>query len=29
MATKPLQCADEATLDDLRWADGIAWGTPT
>jgi NAD(P)H dehydrogenase (quinone) len=19
----------EATLDDLRWADGIAWGTPT
>ena len=20
---------DEATLDDLRWADGIAWGTPT
>ncbi len=27
---KPLQrCVDEATLDDLRWADGIAWGTPT
>jgi NAD(P)H dehydrogenase (quinone) len=20
---------DEATVDDLRWADGIAWGTPT
>ena len=20
---------DDATLDDLRWADGIAWGTPT
>jgi NAD(P)H dehydrogenase (quinone) len=20
---------EEATLDDLRWADGIAWGTPT
>jgi NAD(P)H dehydrogenase (quinone) len=20
---------DEATHDDLRWADGIAWGTPT
>lgn len=20
---------DQATLDDLRWADGIAWGTPT
>jgi NAD(P)H dehydrogenase (quinone) len=20
---------DEATIDDLRWADGIAWGTPT
>jgi NAD(P)H dehydrogenase (quinone) len=20
---------DEATMDDLRWADGIAWGTPT
>ena len=20
---------DEATLDDLRWSDGIAWGTPT
>jgi NAD(P)H dehydrogenase (quinone) len=20
---------DPATLDDLRWADGIAWGTPT
>jgi NAD(P)H dehydrogenase (quinone) len=19
----------EATLDDLRWADGVAWGTPT
>jgi NAD(P)H dehydrogenase (quinone) len=27
---KPLQRAvDEATHDDLRWADGIAWGTPT
>jgi NAD(P)H dehydrogenase (quinone) len=27
---KPLQRpVDEATLDDLRWADGIAWGTPT
>src|ERR687894_1881275 len=27
---KPLQGrVDEATLDDLRWADGIAWGTPT
>jgi NAD(P)H dehydrogenase (quinone) len=26
----PVQSAlDEATLDDLRWADGIAWGTPT
>jgi NAD(P)H dehydrogenase (quinone) len=21
--------ADEVTLDDLRWADAIAWGTPT
>jgi NAD(P)H dehydrogenase (quinone) len=21
--------ADDATIDDLRWADGIAWGTPT
>lgn len=21
--------ADRATLNDLRWADGIAWGTPT
>jgi len=20
---------DEATIDDVRWADGIAWGTPT
>jgi NAD(P)H dehydrogenase (quinone) len=20
---------EEATVDDLRWADGIAWGTPT
>src|SRR5919202_5808795 len=20
---------DEATPDDLRWADGVAWGTPT
>ena len=20
---------EDATLDDLRWADGIAWGTPT
>ena len=20
---------EEATLDDLRWADGIVWGTPT
>jgi NAD(P)H dehydrogenase (quinone) len=27
---RPVQRAlDEATLDDLRWADGIAWGTPT
>lgn len=27
---KPLpRPVDEATLDDLRWADGIAWGTPT
>src|SRR3712207_5470812 len=27
---KPLQrSVDEATLDDLRWADAIAWGTPT
>jgi NAD(P)H dehydrogenase (quinone) len=26
---KPLSSVDEATLDDLRWADGIAWGTPT
>src|SRR5918997_3007135 len=27
---KPLRGpVDEATLDDLRWADGIAWGTPT
>ena len=27
---KPLNRAvDAATLDDLRWADGIAWGTPT
>jgi NAD(P)H dehydrogenase (quinone) len=27
---RPVQSAlDEATLDDLRWADGIAWGTPT
>jgi len=26
----PLQrSVEEATLDDLRWADGIAWGTPT
>jgi NAD(P)H dehydrogenase (quinone) len=21
--------ADEVTVDDVRWADGIAWGTPT
>ncbi|MDB4898897.1 MAG: wrbA [Gemmatimonadetes bacterium] len=27
---RPVRSAlDEATLDDLRWADGIAWGTPT
>ena len=27
---RPVERAvDEATLDDLRWADGIAWGTPT
>jgi NAD(P)H dehydrogenase (quinone) len=27
---RPIERAvDEATYDDLRWADGIAWGTPT
>ena len=26
---RPRSALDEATLDDLGWADGIAWGTPT
>ena len=28
-AQQAQQHIPEATLDDLRWADGIAWGTPT
>jgi NAD(P)H dehydrogenase (quinone) len=28
-AKPPQRSVDEATPDDLRWADGIAWGTPT
>ncbi len=28
-AQEAMQDIPEATLDDLRWADGIVWGTPT
>ncbi|WP_103027611.1 NAD(P)H:quinone oxidoreductase [Salinibacter altiplanensis] len=28
-AQAAMQDLGEATLDDLRWADGICWGTPT
>lgn len=28
-ATPTERAVDEATHDDVRWADGIAWGTPT
>jgi len=28
-AQQKMSHIEEATLDDLRWADGICWGTPT
>lgn len=28
-AQAQMRNVDEVTLDDLRWADGICWGTPT
>ena len=28
-AQEAMSHLEEATLDDLRWADGIVWGTPT